>query len=200
MRLTNKSYNQNHEEKLTLGLWRWCLPLSFPCSHHLTASLSISPSLVPKMLLLLPGIPRPPHPPDISPYYPLSPGTVGQIPHPLGWLVPQQGQPVYPITTGGFRHPYPTALTVNASMSRWVPRTQALQPRLWATSQKVLEMLPGHLGHCRYMPIQGCKLHSAWGFPPKKILKKLPWTSQVGDGRFSRLWVFSHQLSSIFFF
>ncbi|KAG2462311.1 TF7L2 factor, partial [Polypterus senegalus] len=59
-------------------------------------------------------IPRPPHPPDISPYYPLSPGTVGQIPHPLGW----QGQPVYPITTGGFRHPYPTALTVNASMSR----------------------------------------------------------------------------------
>ncbi|XP_015238587.1 PREDICTED: transcription factor 7-like 2 isoform X3 [Cyprinodon variegatus] len=59
------------------------------------------------------GIPRPPHPPDISPYYPLSPGTVGQIPHPLGW----QGQPVYPITTGGFRHPYPTALTVNASMS-----------------------------------------------------------------------------------
>uniref|UniRef100_A0A673J3C7 Transcription factor 7-like 2 n=1 Tax=Sinocyclocheilus rhinocerous TaxID=307959 RepID=A0A673J3C7_9TELE len=63
------------------------------------------------------GIPRPPHPSDISPYYPLSPGTVGQIPHPLGWLVPQQGQPVYPITTGGFRHPYPTALTVNASMS-----------------------------------------------------------------------------------
>ncbi|XP_063290077.1 transcription factor 7-like 2 isoform X6 [Pelobates fuscus] len=67
------------------------------------------------------GIPRPPHPPDISPYYPLSPGTVGQIPHPLGWLVPQQGQPVYPITTGGFRHPYPTALTVNASMSRFPP-------------------------------------------------------------------------------
>ncbi|XP_041124047.1 transcription factor 7-like 2 isoform X17 [Polyodon spathula] len=66
------------------------------------------------------GIPRPPHP-DISPYYPLSPGTVGQIPHPLGWLVPQQGQPVYPITTGGFRHPYPTALTVNASMSRFPP-------------------------------------------------------------------------------
>ncbi|XP_042623809.1 transcription factor 7-like 2 isoform X15 [Cyprinus carpio] len=67
------------------------------------------------------GISRPPHPPDISPYYPLSPGTVGQIPHPLGWLVPQQGQPVYPITTGGFRHPYPTALTVNASMSRFPP-------------------------------------------------------------------------------
>ncbi|ERE79276.1 transcription factor 7-like 2-like isoform 1 [Cricetulus griseus] len=33
----------------------------------------------------------------------------------------RQGQPVYPITTGGFRHPYPTALTVNASMSRFPP-------------------------------------------------------------------------------
>uniref|UniRef100_A0A3P8ZNI0 HMG box domain-containing protein n=1 Tax=Esox lucius TaxID=8010 RepID=A0A3P8ZNI0_ESOLU len=66
------------------------------------------------------GIPRPPQHPDISPYYPLSPGTVGQIPHPLGWLVPQQGQPVYPITTGGFRHPYPTALTVNASMQSFL--------------------------------------------------------------------------------
>ncbi|KAK2092768.1 Transcription factor 7-like 1 [Saguinus oedipus] len=35
------------------------------------------------------GIPRPPHPSELSPYYPLSPGAVGQIPHPLGWLVPQ---------------------------------------------------------------------------------------------------------------
>ncbi|XP_057214091.1 transcription factor 7-like 2 isoform X10 [Triplophysa rosa] len=67
------------------------------------------------------GIPRAPHPSEISPYYPLSPGTVGQIPQPLGWLVPQQGQLVYPNTTGGFRHPYPTALTVNASMSRFPP-------------------------------------------------------------------------------
>ncbi|XP_045081841.1 transcription factor 7-like 2 isoform X6 [Coregonus clupeaformis] len=66
------------------------------------------------------GIPRPPQHPDISPYYPLSPGSVGQLPHPLGWLVPQQGQPVYPITTGGFRHPYPTALTVNASMQSFL--------------------------------------------------------------------------------
>lgn len=35
------------------------------------------------------GIPRPPHPSELSPYYPLSPGAIGQIPHPLGWLVPQ---------------------------------------------------------------------------------------------------------------
>ncbi|XP_068439791.1 transcription factor 7-like 2 isoform X5 [Clinocottus analis] len=79
------------------------------------------------------GIPRPPHPPDISPYYPLSPGAVGQIPHPLGWLVPQQGQPVYPISAGGFRHPYPTALTVNASMSRFPPHMVPSHHSLHAT-------------------------------------------------------------------
>ncbi|NXY34847.1 TF7L1 factor, partial [Pomatorhinus ruficollis] len=62
------------------------------------------------------GIPRPPHPPELPPYYPLSPGAVGQLPHPLGWLMPQQGQPMYSIPAGGFRHPYP-ALAMNASMS-----------------------------------------------------------------------------------
>ncbi|KAJ8347069.1 hypothetical protein SKAU_G00284700 [Synaphobranchus kaupii] len=65
------------------------------------------------------GIPRTPHPSELSPYYPLSPGAVGQIPHPLGWLVPQQGQPMYSIPTGGFRNPYP-ALAMNASMSSLV--------------------------------------------------------------------------------
>ncbi|XP_064897224.1 transcription factor 7-like 1 isoform X3 [Columba livia] len=71
----------------------------------------LSPDIDPKT-----GIPRPPHPPELPPYYPLSPGAVGQLPHPLGWLVPQQGQPVYSIPPGGFRHPYP-ALAMNASMS-----------------------------------------------------------------------------------
>ncbi|CAM9801677.1 unnamed protein product [Bubo scandiacus] len=71
----------------------------------------LSPEIDPKT-----GIPRPPHPSELPPYYPLSPGAVGQIPHPLGWLVPQQGQPVYSIPPGGFRHPYP-ALAMNASMS-----------------------------------------------------------------------------------
>ncbi|XP_043107098.1 transcription factor 7-like 1-A [Puntigrus tetrazona] len=65
------------------------------------------------------GIPRTPHPSELSPYYPLSPGAVGQIPHPLGWLVPQQGQHMYSIPPGGFRHPYP-ALAMNASMSSLV--------------------------------------------------------------------------------
>nr|XP_060643652.1 transcription factor 7-like 1 [Anolis sagrei ordinatus] len=71
----------------------------------------LSPEIDPKT-----GIPRPPHPSELSPYYPLSPGAIGQIPHPLGWIVPQQGQPVYSIPPGGFRHPYP-ALAMNASMS-----------------------------------------------------------------------------------
>ncbi|GAB1290940.1 Transcription factor 3 [Apodemus speciosus] len=74
----------------------------------------LSPEIDPKT-----GIPRPPHPPELSPYYPLSPGAVGQIPHPLGWLVPQQGQPMYSLPPGGFRHPYP-ALAMNASMSSLV--------------------------------------------------------------------------------
>uniref|UniRef100_A0A4W4FR80 HMG box domain-containing protein n=1 Tax=Electrophorus electricus TaxID=8005 RepID=A0A4W4FR80_ELEEL len=75
--------------------------------------------LSPEILDPKTGIPRTPHPPELSPYYPLSPGAMGQIPHPLGWLVPQQGQPMYSIPPGGFRHPYP-ALAMNASMSSLV--------------------------------------------------------------------------------
>ncbi|XP_027006233.1 transcription factor 7-like 1-B [Tachysurus fulvidraco] len=75
--------------------------------------------LSPEILDPKTGIPRTPHPSELSPYYPLSPGAVGQIPHPLGWLVPQQAQPMYSIPAGGFRHPYP-ALAMNASMSSLV--------------------------------------------------------------------------------
>nr|XP_015196702.1 PREDICTED: transcription factor 7-like 1 isoform X3 [Lepisosteus oculatus] len=75
--------------------------------------------LSPEILDPKTGIPRAPHPSELSPYYPLSPGAVGQIPHPLGWLVPQQGQPMYSLPPGGFRHPYP-ALAMNASMSSLV--------------------------------------------------------------------------------
>uniref|UniRef100_A0A3P8WGL4 Transcription factor 7 like 1 n=1 Tax=Cynoglossus semilaevis TaxID=244447 RepID=A0A3P8WGL4_CYNSE len=68
--------------------------------------------LSPEILDPKTGIPRTPHPSELSPYYPLSPGAVGSIAHPLSW----QGQPMYSIPPGGFRHPYP-ALTMNASMS-----------------------------------------------------------------------------------
>ncbi|KAL4609308.1 transcription factor 7-like 1-A isoform X2 [Arapaima gigas] len=75
--------------------------------------------LSPEILDPKTGIPRTAHPSELSPYYPLSPGPVGQIPHPLGWLVPQQAQPMYSIPAGGFRHPYQT-LAMNASMSSLV--------------------------------------------------------------------------------
>ncbi|KAJ6668900.1 hypothetical protein lerEdw1_012387 [Lerista edwardsae] len=51
---------------------------------------------------------RHPPGPDIPTFYPLSPGSVGQITPPLGW----QGQPVYPISSG-FRQPYPSSLSVD---------------------------------------------------------------------------------------
>uniref|UniRef100_H3CLA7 Transcription factor 7 like 1b n=1 Tax=Tetraodon nigroviridis TaxID=99883 RepID=H3CLA7_TETNG len=72
--------------------------------------------LSPEILDPKTGIPRTPHPSELSPYYPLSPGAVGSIAHPLGWFMPQQGQHMYSIPPGGFRHPYP-ALAMNASMS-----------------------------------------------------------------------------------
>ncbi|OXB62001.1 hypothetical protein ASZ78_006708 [Callipepla squamata] len=69
-----------------------------------------------------PGNPPPHLPADVDPK------TEKKKPKPffflsfsLSLLFARQGQPVYPITTGGFRHPYPTALTVNASMSRFPP-------------------------------------------------------------------------------
>ncbi|XP_078095831.1 transcription factor 7-like 2 [Mustelus asterias] len=67
------------------------------------------------------GLTRVPHPSELSPYYPLSPGTVGQIAHPLSWVMPPQSPPLYPIPAGSFRPSYHTALTVNASMSRFSP-------------------------------------------------------------------------------
>uniref|UniRef100_A0A3P8WLH4 Transcription factor 7 like 1 n=1 Tax=Cynoglossus semilaevis TaxID=244447 RepID=A0A3P8WLH4_CYNSE len=75
--------------------------------------------LSPEILDPKTGIPRTPHPSELSPYYPLSPGAVGSIAHPLSWFMQQQGQPMYSIPPGGFRHPYP-ALTMNASMSSLV--------------------------------------------------------------------------------
>uniref|UniRef100_A0A8C4GVN6 Transcription factor 7 like 1a n=1 Tax=Dicentrarchus labrax TaxID=13489 RepID=A0A8C4GVN6_DICLA len=57
------------------------------------------------------GMSRTPH----AACYPVSPGGMAQLTHPLGWL---QGQPMYPIA-GGFS---PAALAMNASMSSFSPR------------------------------------------------------------------------------
>uniref|UniRef100_A0A8C4QM57 Transcription factor 7 like 2 n=1 Tax=Eptatretus burgeri TaxID=7764 RepID=A0A8C4QM57_EPTBU len=62
-----------------------------------------TPPPLPTELDLKTGLPRATHTPDITQYYPLSPGAMGQLPH-LGW----QGQPMYPLATGGFRASYPT--------------------------------------------------------------------------------------------
>ncbi|KAJ8286769.1 hypothetical protein GJAV_G00043090 [Gymnothorax javanicus] len=90
-------------------------PLITYSSDHFSPT-SPPAHLSPEILDPKTGIPRMPHPSELSPYYPLSPGAVGQIPHPLGWLMPQQGQPMYSIPTAGFRSPYP-ALAVSPSMS-----------------------------------------------------------------------------------
>ncbi|XP_051897215.1 transcription factor 7-like 1 isoform X2 [Pristis pectinata] len=47
-----------------------------PSSH-------LSPELDPKT-----GLPRVRHPSELTAFYPLSPGAVGQLAHPLGWMVP----------------------------------------------------------------------------------------------------------------
>uniref|UniRef100_A0A8C5X1Z3 Transcription factor 7 like 1 n=1 Tax=Malurus cyaneus samueli TaxID=2593467 RepID=A0A8C5X1Z3_9PASS len=52
-------------------------------------------------------IPRPPHAPELPPYYPLSPGAVGQLPHPLGCrfsphMVPP---PTHGLHPSGIPHP-----------------------------------------------------------------------------------------------
>lgn len=68
------------------------------------------------------GMSRTPH----SACYPVSPGGMAQITHPLGWL---QGQPMYPLA-GGFS---PAALAMNASMSSLV--SGSFSPRLVPTPQ-----------------------------------------------------------------
>ncbi|XP_030209704.1 transcription factor 7-like 1-B isoform X1 [Gadus morhua] len=89
-----------------------------PHMSHLSPLLSYSPDSFPPQTPppFSPdaGMSRAPHPAELSPYYPLSPGGMAQMAHPLGWL---PGQSIYPLTAGGFRSPYPAALAMNASMS-----------------------------------------------------------------------------------
>uniref|UniRef100_A0A3Q3WIX3 HMG box domain-containing protein n=1 Tax=Mola mola TaxID=94237 RepID=A0A3Q3WIX3_MOLML len=66
-----------------------------------------SPGFSPDTGIQRTGMSRTPH----AACYPVSPGGVAQLTHPLGWL---QGQPMYQIA-GGFS---PAALAINASMSR----------------------------------------------------------------------------------
>ncbi|XP_071808170.1 transcription factor 7-like 2 isoform X2 [Asterias amurensis] len=63
------------------------------------------------------GIPRPRHSSELPLYHPLSPGSLGSVPHHLEvYNMPWQGQPFYPLTSA-LRSPYPAL--INASgMSR----------------------------------------------------------------------------------
>ncbi|XP_035290421.1 transcription factor 7 isoform X4 [Anguilla rostrata] len=54
---------------------------------------------------------------DLSSFYPLPPGGVGQITPSVGW----QSQPVYPISSCGYRQSYPSSLPSNPSYSRFPP-------------------------------------------------------------------------------
>ncbi|XP_029439652.1 transcription factor 7 isoform X3 [Rhinatrema bivittatum] len=61
------------------------------------------------------GVHRPSQSPDIPGFYSLPPNGVGQITPSMGW----QSQPVYPLSSCGFRQPYPSALSAGATFSRF---------------------------------------------------------------------------------
>ncbi|XP_018607558.1 lymphoid enhancer-binding factor 1-like isoform X3 [Scleropages formosus] len=60
---------------------------------------------------------------DLSGFYSLPPGGVGQISPSMGW----QSQPVYPISSCGFRQPYSSSLPSSSSYSRF-PHSLMLGP------------------------------------------------------------------------
>ncbi|XP_077122180.1 transcription factor 7 isoform X9 [Ranitomeya variabilis] len=85
------------------------IPYNEPFSHS-----SHSPHL-PADLNQKQGAHRPSQTPDIPAFYPIPPGGVGQISPSMGW----QSQPVYPLSSCGFRQPYSPALSPGASYSRF---------------------------------------------------------------------------------
>uniref|UniRef100_A0A3B4G289 Transcription factor 7-like 1-B n=1 Tax=Pundamilia nyererei TaxID=303518 RepID=A0A3B4G289_9CICH len=82
-----------------------------------------SPGFSPEAVVSAAGVSRSPH----ASCYPVSPGAMPQIPHPLGW----QGQHMYPMA-GGFS---PAALAMNASMSRLHSPVSRLCPHRKATPE-----------------------------------------------------------------
>ncbi|XP_063303549.1 transcription factor 7 isoform X2 [Pelobates fuscus] len=61
------------------------------------------------------GVHRPSQTSDMPGFYSIPPGGVGQIPPSVGW----QSQPVYPLSSCGFRQPYSSTLSPGASYSRF---------------------------------------------------------------------------------
>ncbi|XP_048884294.1 transcription factor 7-like 2 isoform X2 [Brienomyrus brachyistius] len=69
-----------------------------------------------------PGVHRP-QCQDITAFYSLPPGSVGQIPHPMGW----QSQPVCPLSSCGFGQSYPPNHPCSSSFARF-PHSFMLGP------------------------------------------------------------------------
>ncbi|XP_022100089.1 transcription factor 7-like 2 [Acanthaster planci] len=89
-------YNQDH------------YPPGTPPPPHLASAIEVDAKT---------GIPRPRHSSELPLYHPLSPGSLGNVPHHLEvYNVPWQGQPFYPLT-GALRSPYPTLINPSG-MSR----------------------------------------------------------------------------------
>uniref|UniRef100_W5MVZ9 Transcription factor 7 n=1 Tax=Lepisosteus oculatus TaxID=7918 RepID=W5MVZ9_LEPOC len=77
-----------------------------PSSPHLPTDMSQKP-----------GVHRPPSQ-EISGFYSLPPAGVGQITPSMSCSPPKQSQPVYPISSCGFRQPYSSSLPTSSSFSR----------------------------------------------------------------------------------
>ncbi|XP_032872471.1 transcription factor 7-like 1, partial [Amblyraja radiata] len=91
-------------------------PLITYSNDHFTPG-SLSPELDPKT-----GLPRLRHPSDLAAFYPLAAGGVGQIAHPLGWVVPPPSPSLYSMLAPGFRPAYHTALATSPSVARFSPQ------------------------------------------------------------------------------
>ncbi|KAI9535757.1 Transcription factor 7-like 1-A, partial [Dissostichus eleginoides] len=99
-----------------------------------------------------------------TPCYPVSPGGMAQIPHPLGWL---QGQTMYPMA-GGFS---PAAMAMNASMSSLVSGN--FSPRLVPPQSSIPHSAIRHTG-VKQEPGGSQQGRSVPDVPPEKEEEKRP--------------------------
>ncbi|XP_015205007.1 transcription factor 7 isoform X7 [Lepisosteus oculatus] len=107
-----------------------------PSSPHLPTDMSQKP-----------GVHRPPSQ-EISGFYSLPPAGVGQITPSMSW----QSQPVYPISSCGFRQPYSSSLPTSSSFSRF-PHSLVLGPS---------SMHPTGIPHPAIVPPTGKQEHDQY--------------------------------------
>ncbi|KAJ4921053.1 hypothetical protein JOQ06_021770 [Pogonophryne albipinna] len=138
------------------------VPVQHPHMTHLHPLLSYSPEA------FSPQRASPGFSPDAgmsrTPCYPVSPGGMAQIPHPLGWL---QGQTMYPMA-GGFS---PAAMAMNASMSSLVSGN--FSPRLVPPQSSIPHSAIRHTG-VKQEPGGSQQGRSAPDVPPEREEEKRP--------------------------